>query len=313
MQRMNNPIVSLCMPTNGVVEWVFPVLESIYCQDCDDEEFEIIITDNGKNKQFKDKIKIYNQQHLNLHYYETKALPFINEIESYKKANGQLIKFVNHRTVLIKGALKRLIKLAKDNCDMKPIMYFANGELEKEKEIFEYGTFDEFVKNLSYWSSWSTGMTIWKEDFDKLPEDVNDFNELFPHTNVLFAERNRGKYILDNTVIFDEMPQGKKPKGDYDLYYAFGVEYPGIILDLLRDGSITTCTFKTVLNENLEFVGNLYFQYNIRKSYCSYDLKGLNDMLGIFYSKQQLRKKVTTLLMEKVKIKLVRLRNAKDE
>ena len=173
---MSNPIVSLCMPTNGVIEWVFPVLDSIYEQGCENEKFEIVITDNGNNKEFKEKIKIYNQKHLNLHYFETNALPFINEIESYKRANGRLIKFVNHRTLFVEGALNQLIGLAKENSDAKPIMYFANGVLKKEKKVFEYATFDEFVNNLSYWSSWSTGMTIWKEDFDKLPEDVISMN-----------------------------------------------------------------------------------------------------------------------------------------
>ena len=303
---MSNPIVSLCMPTNGVIEWVFPVLNSIYEQGCDNDDFEIIITDNGKNKEFKEKIKVYNQQRSNLYYFETDALPFINEIESYKRANGKLIKFVNHRTRLVKGALKQLIKLAKDNSDTKPIMYFTNGVLKKEKKTFKYDTFDQFVMNLSYWSSWSTGMTIWKEDFDKLPEDVSNFNELFPHTNVLFAERNRGRYIIDNTVIFDEMSQGKKPKGDYDLFYAFGVEYPTIILDLYRDNSISVHTFKSVVNNNLRFVAYLYFLYFVKKEYCSYDLNGLNDMYGIFYTKQQFKKEVRILCAGRVASKIKR-------
>lgn len=282
---MSNPIVSLCMPTNGVIEWVFPVLDSIYEQGCENEKFEIVITDNGNNKEFKEKIKIYNQKHLNLHYFETNALPFINEIESYKRANGRLIKFVNHRTLFVEGALNQLIGLAKENSDAKPIMYFANGVLKKEKKVFEYATFDEFVNNLSYWSSWSTGMTIWKEDFDKLPEDVSDFNELFPHTNVLFNERNRNKYIIDNTVIFNEIPQGRKPKGDYDLFYAFGVEYPSIILNLYRENSITADTLRSVLKDNLRFVAYMYSLYFIKKEYCSYDLNGLKDMYNIFYTK----------------------------
>ena len=289
---MQNTILSLCMPTNGVVEWVFPVLDSIFEQGCNSDDFEVIITDNGDNAEFKKRIKEYGLSHRNLHYYETKALPFINEIESYKRANGQLFKFVNHRTKLVKGALQRLIDFAKYNAEKKPIIYFSNGVLERENKSYAYETFDDFVRNLSYWSSWSTGMTIWKEDFEHLPEDVQSFNELFPHTNVLFAERTRGEYIIDNSVIFDEMPQGKKPKGAYDLYYAFGVEYPGIILDLLRDGSITADTFKVVLDGNLEFIAGLYFQYNIRKDYCSYALSGFNNMLGVFYSRKKLKIKV---------------------
>lgn len=301
---MNKPLVSLCIPTNGVIEWVFPVLDSIYKQECFDELFEVVITDNGNNKEFEKQILLYKQSHPNLRYYQTDALPFINEIESYKQAKGHLIKFVNHRTLLVNGALNQLIHLVKDNFETKPVMYFTNGVLEKENKIFEYNSFDEFVKNLSYWSSWSTGMTIWKEDFDKLPEDVYDFNELFPHTNVLFAERTRTRYIIDNTIIFDEMPQGKKPKGNYDLFYAFGVEYPSIILNLYRDNSITINTFKSVLNDNLNFISTLYYLYLIKKEYCSYNLDGLNDMYGVFYSKQQLKKGVKSLLLRKIKKKL---------
>lgn len=294
------------MPTNGVVEWVFPVLDSIFEQGCNDDEFEVIITDNGDNAEFKRKIKEYISSHKNLHYYETDALPFINEIESYKRANGQLLKFVNHRTMLVKGALQRLIYFAKNNATTKPITYFANGVLKREKKAIEYKTFNEFVENLTYWSSWSTGMTIWRDDFKKLPENVSNFNELFPHTNVLFAERTREKYIIDNSVIFEEIPQGKKPKGNYNLYYAFGVEYPSIILDLFRDGDITADAFKLVVDENLSFIASLYFNYNIRKKYCSYDLSGYNDMIGVFYSEDKLRIKVFKHIINNISKKLKR-------
>lgn len=296
---MSSPLVSLCMPTNGVIEWVFPVLDSIYTQGCDCNDFEVVIADNGDNKEFNEKINIYSQQHPNLHYYKTNALPFINEIESYKNAKGQLLKFVNHRTLLLKGALQSLIELSKENIKEKPIIYFANGVLTKDNKVYKYDTFDQFVKNLSYWSSWSTGMTIWKEDFYKLPQDLSDFNELFPHTNVLFAEKNRGHYIIDNTIIFDEMPQGKKPKGDYDLFYAFGIEYPALILDLYRSNSITTETLKSVLNDNLVFIANLYILYFIRKEYCSYDLSGLDDIYGIFYTKKRFNSTIRKLCIIK--------------
>lgn len=294
------PILSLCIPTNGVVEWVFPVLDSIYSQDCDCNDFEVILTDNGNNKEFKEKINNYRKQYSNLYYFETKALGFLNEIESYKCAKGQLIKFVNHRTCLAKGTLQFLINLSKKNINEKPILYFTNGVLKKEKKSYEYNNFDKFIRDLSYWSSCSTGMAIWKEDFLKLPKDINKFNELFPHTTVLFAERSRDKYIIDNTVIFNEIPQGKKPKGNYDLFHAFGVEYPALILDLYRSNSITVGTFKSVLDNNLNFIVYLYWLYFIRKAYCSYNLNGLENMYGIFYTKKQLYKRIITKIICKV-------------
>lgn len=286
-------VLSLCMPTNGVVQWVLPVLESIYNQGVDNDSFEVVITDNGDNQVFKDKIREYEKEHTNIVYAETKALPFINEIESYKRASGNLIKFVNHRTLLVDGTLKRLVEYAEKYKDERPITYFANGALNLSKSKHEFESFNDFVKNLSYWSSWSTGMTIWKKDFDEISGDASKFNELFPHTNVLFNERNRGKYVIDNTVIFDEMPQGKRPKGNYDLYYAFGVEYPRIITNLLQDGSIDEKTHRFVLEKNLEFIALLYWQYNIRKEYCSYNLDGLDYIYDKYYTKSGLMLKVT--------------------
>lgn len=302
----SRPLVSLCIPTNGVTEWVFPVLESIYEQGIDNSLFEVVITDNGKNEEFKKTINDYCSTHSNIKYAETEALPFVNEIESYKRANGELIKFVNHRTKLILGTLQKFLSFVEDNRNDHPIIYFSNGVLEFSKDQHTYNTFDQFVKDLSYWSSWSTGMTIWKDDFDKLPEDVSGFNELFPHTDVLFRERNRGKYILDNSVIFDEIPQGKKPKGDYDLFYAFGVEYPWIICNLLRDRDITPDTFRYVKEENLGFIAQLYFNYFIKKEYCSYDLGGYKNMFGIYYTERELKRKVSSLITKKIVKKVLR-------
>lgn len=59
---MCNPIVSLCMPTNGVIEWVFPVLDSIYGQEVEEGLYEVVITDNGDNTEFKKRITEYKKR-----------------------------------------------------------------------------------------------------------------------------------------------------------------------------------------------------------------------------------------------------------
>lgn len=306
MSMVENPILSLCIPTNGVVEWVFPVLDSIFAQNADSSEFEVVVTDNGTNQEFKEAIKEnYVSCYSNLVYIETKAPLFLNEIESYKHARGELIKFVNHRTRLVEGAVESLICFAKENMRQKPIIYYSNGVLPHlEQTRFEYSTFDLFVKNLSYWSSWSTGMTIWKSDFDGLSDDTK-FNYLFPHITILFQERRRDKYIIDNTVIMDEIPVGNRPKGSYDLFYAFAVEYPGILLNLLRTGDITNETFCFVKEENLKFLSSLYFDFVIRRKYCSYNLSSYRESVQIFYSHEQIVKQfprlISGLIINKVK------------
>lgn len=298
------PLLSFCIPTNGVSEWVFPVLDSIYAQARNESPVEVIVSDNGKNSVFKKEILLYQRRHSNLAYTETNSSQFINEIEAYRQAQGELIKFVNHRTLLTPGSLQKLLDFADKNLHRKPVVYFSNGVLPMSRTVHAFGSFDHFVRNLSFWSSWSTGMTVWKSDLEPLLQENHSFNELFPHTDILFHQRKRELYLIDNSVIFEELPQGNHPKGHYDLFHAFGVEYPWILCSLLKDGSISSDTFRAVKEDNLDFVAKLWYRYCFRGEYCSYDLTGLPDMYGIFYGPWDLKRKVIRRAFQKLIRKL---------
>lgn len=308
----NQPIISLCIPTNGIIEWVFPVLESIYSQKVNNALFEVVISDNGNNEEFYNKIQEYKVNHENLIYEKTAAPLFLSEPECYKLAHGAFIKFINHRTKLTDGALEYFINFVQKyvNCETKPIIYYSNSTLKSKKTIQEFNRFSDFVENLRIYSSWSTGMGIWKEDFDKLRNN-NNFNELFPHTTILFNERKREKYIIDDTFLLDEMPQGKKPKGNYDLFYAFAVEYPTILLDLVKDKDLTVEAFLNLKKEILNFCSVLAVDYFVFRKYCSYDLSSFDKSMKVFFCKQTVLfnmfiyavTKISTQILKVMKIK----------
>ena len=82
------------------------------------------------------------------------------------------------------------------------------------------------------------------------------------------------------------------------------MSYPEIIEKLMTDGDITTDTYRYVLDRNLEFVAWLYWAYNIKKSYCSYDLNGLNSMFGKYYSKSELIAKLVSNIIKAIPRKM---------
>ena len=86
-----NKILTLAIPTNGVVEWVLPVLDSIYQQNIDDEYFEIVITDNGNNKVFFDEIQKYKKKHNNIVYKKTTAQLFMNHLSWQQESIKNLL------------------------------------------------------------------------------------------------------------------------------------------------------------------------------------------------------------------------------
>jgi hypothetical protein len=281
-------LLSLCIPTNGVLEWVIPVLDSIFSQDVDKKNYEVIVTDNGTNAAFQSKMLEYSAIYSNLVYKKTEAIQFLNQIESFKLAQGEFIKFVNHRMIMRPGALQHLIAFVETNMIDRPAVFFANGVLKTSDVIQQLPAFDSFVKGLSYWSSWSAGLGCWKNDFLNIPEDI-EYNNLFPHATILFYERKKEKYIIDDTNLFTEIPVGNQAKGKYNLFYAFSVEYLALLMDLLRTGDITENTFLFVKEQNFKFLAELYADYILLHKKCSYDLSNHQKYLDIFYSHTKLK------------------------
>lgn len=139
-------LVTLCIPTNGVPEWCQPVFESIYQQDVDEKLFQVVVTDNGDNQEFKKIAHQYQIDHKNFVYQETEAQGFLNQIESFKLAEGKLVKFLNHRNCLEPGALDYFINYAKHG-DEDTVVYFSEGNLHR-KNVVKDDSFDSFVKDL---------------------------------------------------------------------------------------------------------------------------------------------------------------------
>lgn len=280
--------LSMCIPTNGIIEWVFPVLNSIYSQGVNNDLFEVVVTDNGDNEEFHNQMLQYASEHENLIYKKTSVYMFENQLEAVAIANGQYIKFLNHRAVLVTGALQRLIDFVKNNINSKPVCYFSNGELKfaKGDAIRHYKSFDEFIRGLKRYVSWTTGVGIWKEDYEKIPKPVV-FDKISPHSVLMLSERKKTDYIIDDILFSKELNHDDSKKGKYDLFKAFAVEEISIIFRLYIDGDISAQTFKIVRDDYKKMCIDLYRGYCILKKPCSYILTGFDDAMGFFMTKRE--------------------------
>lgn len=287
--------LSLCIPTNGVSEWVFPVLEAIYAQDVDRSLFEVVVTDNGDNGDFKEKMKAFVGKYDNLVYKETRAFLFENQIEALRLARGEFLKFLNHRSLLEDGALEWMIGLVKEFMAEKPVVYLSDGALGLAKRA-EYGTFDGFVAGLKRYASWTTGVGVWKEDFEKIPANWV-YNKISPHSDVLFFERKRSKYVIDDKKWCHDIDHSHKNKGKYDLYKAFAVEEISITLSLYVNGDISSKTLKEVIGDYKAFVSWCYSEFNILHRPCSYNIDGFDEAMGVFMQKRDVLLKAYVRIM----------------
>lgn len=284
---MAQPLLSLCLPTNGISEWVFPVLDSIFSQNIDDTLYEVIVTDNGNNQDFFEKMQDYAKPHTNLIYKKTNAFLFENQIEALRLASGDFLKFINHRAVIEPGSLKWMIDFIEKYKTEKPVIYLSNGQLEL-KENVEVNSFDGFVKGIRELASWTTGVGVWKSDFEKIPDD-KVYNKISPHSDVLFAERKKEKYVINDSLWCHEIDISHKKKGSYDLYKAFGIEEFSITLSLYLDGDISVETLKAVKKAYETLLVRFYRIFHIFRRPCSYDLKNFNKTTSIFFSPMRIK------------------------
>lgn len=294
---MNIPIVSLCMPTNGMIEWVFPVLDSIYEQGVDSKLYEIVVTNNGNNEEFHVKMLDYAKKHENLIYSKNDAYMFYNQLEALKLASGKYLKLINHRGIFQKGALQHIIDVVIRNDITKPVIYFSSGALDKD--IYRLNSFDEFVRELKRYASWTTGVGIWREDYEKIPKGVK-VDKISPHSCILFSERNKKEYLIDNYKFEEDIVYDHSKKGTYDLFKAFAVEEFTITLNLYIDGDISARTLKAVKSDYRRFVAALYWQFVVKREPCSYDLTGFDDSMGIYFTKIDIYFTIICLGIQKI-------------
>ena len=302
---MSNPLISLCLPTNGIIEWVFPVLDSIYSQNVDTSLFEVVITDNGNNEDFAKMMEEYAKNHSNLTYKKTKAFLFENQIEALRLAKGEYLKFLNHRAVLKDGALQWMLNFIEQYRKEKPVIYLSNGVL-KFKTVYETNSFDGFVKGLREFASWTTGVGVWKEDFEKIPSD-KCYNKISPHSDVLFAERHKSKYVIADNVWSHEIDTNHSKKGVYDLYKAFGIEELSITLGLYLDGDISIQTLNYVKKAYEKLLVNFYRDFSILKRPCSYNLESFDDCVSLFFDSKKIKRKSLISLLKSALKKIFRI------
>ena len=193
--EMKKPILSICLPTNGAVQWVIPALRSVYEQGVDLSLFEVVITDNGEDSNLAEALMQFNYS--NLRYIKTQDKGFLNLVTCLQMGNGLFCKMLNHRMVLLPGMLQKMIDFVNSYKDNKPVLYFLNGNGILPRTT-ECNNIDEFVYSMNVWVSWSAGIGFW--DIDKIKLSSIEPNEMFPNTSLLFEHRLNSEYIIWNEI-----------------------------------------------------------------------------------------------------------------
>ncbi len=228
-------LVSICIPCFKRVDLVRNTLQSIYDDNAEVsmDLYEVVISDNDPQKELEVVADEYKDKS-NFRYIPTSCEGFMNSYYVLKYGKGKLLKLHNSQNLIMPGILAEIVEQAKIYQQDEPLIFHTNGFLE-EFNIREFVDLDTFMKSLSYWSSWSGGMTIWKDDFEKI-QDL-ELNPLFPHTSVFLTQYEKNKFLIDDRVLYKVQRASKR--GGHNKFEAFTVHYPSLIDRFYKEGHIS--------------------------------------------------------------------------
>lgn len=258
----NNPLLSICIPCFGRVEYVRNTLNSIFQGNADVslDKYEVVISDNDPKQTISvlaNEFKAYP----NLRYFHTECEGFMNSYHVLTYAQGEFLKLHNSQTLFRKGSLQAILKEVEKHQEKRSLIFYTNGLLGKFQSS-EYDTFENFMYALSYWSSWSNGFNIWRKDFEQIGEIK--LNRLFPHTSLFLTQHHAKGYCIDDNLLFDVQRIPKR--GGHNKFEAFTIEYPSLIDQCRKDGFISEGCEKHILHDIMtEFLPSLVFNKYIAR------------------------------------------------
>lgn len=278
----SKPLVSICIPTYKRPEIVKKTIKSILNSGVTSDILNICITDNSTTDETKSMIEEEFLSYGMVNYKKTVCPGFMNSIEALKYGDGEFLKLHNDYSKFKHGELEKFVNVIKKYQKEKPVMFFSMGALRKKHKIEEFRTFNDFMYDIHYYSTWSSAFGIWKDDFDYLLKQQIDMDKMFPHTSFLFMLTSAKNYIVDDSEYVDNLPL--KKKGGYNLPDNFIRLYLNMVKHILVNEEISDKTYAKIESGIIRFVAKWYSEVNYNKDIYSFsfdnDVKIIRDICG---------------------------------
>lgn len=276
-------LVSICIPTKDRAALLDETIKSIFDEPIDKKLYEIVVSDNSDDDATFQVVEKYKSLGMNCVYYRNPEKGFYNSIQALLLGNGKFLKLHNDYTKFKLGCFQQLIDLVSNNLDHKPQMLFTDGNL-KLGTTLRFSNFDSFLDGSSYWNTWSSAFSIWKDDLHILPSGTTDLNDQFPHTSLLFHNNDKESYLIDDRNLFENSKVSKK--GGYNIFYNFCVLYVEMLQALLRQETISENTFKSIKRKlGYQFVPIWFCNSVMSKGDFSFNNAGCIQNILKHYSK----------------------------
>lgn len=262
---MNQPLLSICIPTYNRDSLLWKTLNSITTQKVflDTYDIEIIISNNASTdatdlvcnefiKKYPDKIKYFK--------HETELFADKNILFAIQQGSGKFLKLNNDSFYFNENSLEQMISNIKQALDFNAkAVFFSNGQACETKLETD---FNSFLKNVSYILTWIGAHCYEREFFNSLKDVDRCLNTRLNQVDIIgrIFEQKHSVYIVNNAYLTGLY---QEKKGGYNSIKVFGYNYFYILEQFKNKGLISNkiwnrekyrILFKHLFNNNyIEF------------------------------------------------------------
>lgn len=276
---MNEVLLSICIPTYNRSIYLEKTLLSIVSQEVfiNTNSVEIIVSDNASNDNTRQVILRL------IEIYGKKIRYFRNDINDQDKnfydvllqANGIYAKLCNDTLEFLPGTLEFILNLVRSEQKKKNILFFLNKS--SDKNIY-CKNIDDFVKHVSYMTTWIGSFGIWKDD-KKFLTIMRDYaNTRLPHTATVFSMVKERSALVVEKKLFNSLRPSLS--GNYNISQIFIVNY----LDILKNYRKIGLTDKVYNQERYKVLKKhvIKRQFNYKENYV-YDKRNFWKNTKVFH------------------------------
>lgn len=278
-------LLSLCIPTFNRDSYLSICLESIVKQVGNNDEVEIIISDNASDDNTNDVVNRYFNNYRNVKYFrqDTNIGGNANIVQVLKYGKGKYLKLLNDYGGFKDGGALKMLEIVKAHLENKEILFFANGVSYLRKKDFYYSKdLDEFLRVCSFQSQWILTIGFWKDDFETMMNYYQFKTKSFFQTELLFENFNLGKKAVTYTREIFKLSQIYNKKTGFNFFDVFINSYFNtIIVGLKNEKRISKSTFRKEKNRFFtDWVFSWYKKVRLKKNHnTEIDDKGTESII----------------------------------
>lgn len=246
---MTKPILSICIPTKNHIAELTETLESIVSSEVfkNTNKIEIVVSDNCSDDNTSQVMEMYCSIHgKKIKYVKNNRDLYgsLNFEKALSSANGVMRKLHNSYFRFSEGAVDLLVELVENFSSKKPVIFFTNGEGGiKGDELFQCLGIDNFVKEISFWSTWIGGFFVWEDDYINISDFNKEIESGISHTEFLLRVISQKNIIV---ILNKRLMKSQRnwPRGGYNIAQVFGENYLRILKRYIEKKQLTINTFE---------------------------------------------------------------------